>query len=146
MSFGRGYNDILSLREAMNRLLEESYVQPRRGGEGGSGQAQHVPANVFHSGDNIVVFVPMPGLQPEDVEISVNEGVLTLHGKKRGNEERHEFYVHEWTVGPYTRSLQLPDEVDVESARASLDNGVLVVTFNKSERSKPRRIQVRAGS
>ncbi len=146
MSFGRGYNDILSLREAMNRLLEESYVQPRRGSEGGSGQAQQVPANVFHSGDNIVVFVPMPGLQPEDVEISVNEGVLTLHGKKRGNEERHEFYVHEWTVGPYTRSLQLPDEVDVESARASLDNGVLVVTFNKSERSKPRRIQVRAGS
>lgn len=148
MSYGRDYYDTLSLRDAMGRLFEDSFVRPAaRGTEPGDGHAQSVPVNMFHAGDNVVIFVPMPGLQPDDVEIGVNEGVLTLHGKKRGNEQRHEFLLHEWTVGPYHRSVQLPEDVDLESARASLDNGVLVVTFNKSERGRPRRIQVRgAGS
>lgn len=143
MSYGRGYQDMLSLRDAMGRLFEDSFVRPAvRGAEPGDGHPQSVPVNVYHAGDNVVLFAPMPGLKPDDVEISVNEGVLTLHGNKRGNEQRHDFLLHEWTVGPYHRSVQLPDDVDLESARASLDNGVLVVTFNKSERSRPRRIHV----
>lgn len=147
MSFGRGFEDMLSLREAMNRLFAESYVQPSRTRQQASAEsAQAVPVNVFESGDNVVIFAPMPGLQPTDMDISVTENVLTIHGNKRGSEERHNFLVHEWTVGPYQRAVQLPEDVDAASARASLDNGVLVITFNKSERSKPRRIEVQAGA
>ena len=146
MSYGRGFNDSLTLREAMNQLFEDSFVgAPQRRQERGSGQAQGVPVNIFQSGDNVIVFVPMPGLQPEDVEISVSENVLRLHGNKRGHEERHDFLLHEWTVGPYERAVVLPEDIDVSSARASFDNGVLVITFNKSEASKPRRIEVRSG-
>ena len=146
MSYARGFNDILSLREAMNRLFEESFIQPQHPRQQVERDgAQHVPVNIFQAGDNVVVFAPLAGLQPSDVDISVTENILHLRGKKRGHEERHEFYLHEWTVGPYERSVQLPDEVDAESARASMDNGVLVITFNKSERSKPRRIQVQGG-
>ncbi|MDP9382312.1 MAG: Hsp20/alpha crystallin family protein [Chloroflexota bacterium] len=147
MSFGRGFDDVLSLRDAMNRLFAESFVQPTRAQQQAGGEnTQAVPVNIFEAGDNVVVFVPMPGLQPTDVDISVSESVLTLRGNKRGHEERHHFLQHEWTVGPYQRSVQLPEDVDVESARASMDNGVLVITFNKSERNRPRRIQVQSGS
>ncbi len=145
MSYGRSYNEMLSLREAMNQLMEESFIRPTRGRQAAGDDMQSVPVNVFQAGDNVVVFAPMPGLQPEDIEIGVAEGVLTIQGKKRGHEERHEFFQHEWTVGPYRRSVQLPDDIDAESARASLDNGVLVITFNKSGRSKPQRIEVRSG-
>ena len=146
MSYARGFNDILSLREAMNRLFEESFIQPQRPRQQAERDgAQQVPVNIFQAGDNVVVFAPLSGLQPSDVDISVTENTLHIRGKKRGHEERHEFYLHEWTVDPYERSVQLPDEIDAESARASMDNGVLVITFNKSERSKPRRIQVQAG-
>lgn len=146
MSFGRMHQDALTLREAMNQLFEESFVAPQCARQEASGQAQPIPVNIFQAADNVVVFAPMPGLQPEDVEMHVSENILHIHGKKRGSEERRDLLLHEWTVGPYQRSVQLPEDVDVESARASLDNGVLVVTFNKSERSKPRRIQVRSGS
>ena len=148
MSYGRGYDEMLTLRDAVHRLFEDSFVRPqgRASETAGDGHAQSIPVNIFEAGDNIVVFSPMPGLHADDVEITVNEGVLTLHGNKRGpGEQRHEYTVHEWTVGPYHRAVPLPDVVDPESARASFDNGVLVVTFNKSERSKPRRIQVQAG-
>lgn len=148
MSYGRGFQDTLSLREAMNRLFEESFVQQtgqrRRGGQ--QSQAQSIPVNIFDEGDNITVFAPMPGLQPENIEITANNGILTLSGEQRGpGQERHEYSVHEWTIGPYQRSVPLPEGVDVESARASYDNGVLVVTFNKAEPNRPRRIQVKSG-
>jgi HSP20 family protein len=151
MSFGRGFDDPLSLREAMNRLFEESFIPAPTRGRGqsarrpGAAEPQHVPINIFRAGDNVVFFAPMPGLQPDDLELSVSENVLTIRGHKRGHEERHEFLLHEWTVGPYERSLPLPEDLDPESARASMDNGVLVITFNRSERAKPRRIQVQTG-
>lgn len=147
MSSGRSFNDALTLREAMNRLFEESFIRPTRAREGGAAEsAQEIPINIFSSGDNVVLFAPMPGLQPEDIEMSLSEGVLVIHGSKRGHEERHQFFVHEWTVGPYVRTVPLPVDVDPGSARASMDNGVLVVTFNRSERSKPRRIPIQASS
>ncbi|MDQ3327309.1 MAG: Hsp20/alpha crystallin family protein [Chloroflexota bacterium] len=144
MQYGRSNNETLTLREAMSQLLEESFIHPARVRYLASGNAQSIPVNVFQSADNVVVFAPMPGLQPEDIEISVSGGTLTIQGKKRGHEERHEFFRHEWTVGPYQRMLQLPEEAEPESARASLDNGILVVTFNKLERSGPQRIEVRS--
>lgn len=145
MGFGRSYEEMMSLREAMNRLFEDSFIRPPRSQSPTTERVQSVPVNVFRSGDNVVVFAPMPGLQPEDVEIGVSNNVLTMMGHKRGHEERHELLQHEWTVGPYQRAVELPSEVDVDTARASLDNGVLVVTFNKSERNKPRRIQIQSG-
>ena len=150
MSFGRGYSESMPLREALNRLFEDSYIQQasqsRQPARARGDQGQMVPVNVFRSGDNVVVFAPMPGLQPVDVEITVAENVLSIRGVKRGHEERHDFLLHEWTVGPYYRDVELPQDVEVGSARASLDNGVLVVTFDRSERSKPRRIQIQSGS
>lgn len=145
MSFGSSFDDLLSLREAMNRLFEDSYVRPTRGQAEPGKAGQSIPVNIFHAGDNVVVFAPMPGLHAEDVEMSVSGNMLTIHGNKRGpGEERRQFLLHEWTVGPYHRVVELPEDVEAESARASLDNGVLVVTFNKSERNKPRRIPVHA--
>ncbi len=144
MSFGRGYIESMPLRDALNRLFEDSFVRSGRQ-QRAAGENQIVPVNMFRSTENVVVFAPMPGLQPEDVSITVQDNVLTMHGAKRGNEERNDLIRHEWTVGPYHRDLELPEDVDVNSARASLDNGVLVVTFSKSERSKPRRIEIRTG-
>jgi HSP20 family protein len=148
MRYGRSYNNSLTLREAISQLLEESFIHPAnqltRDPKLASGDPQSIPVNVFQSGDKVVVFAPMPGLQPEDMEISVTGDTLSIRGKKRGHEERHEFLQHEWTVGPYYRDVHLPENVEPESARASLDNGILVVSFNRLERSEPRRVEVRS--
>ena len=146
MSYGRGFEEPLALREAMNRLFEESFIQPTRAQRHGGTEPQTIPINIFQSGDNVVVFAPMPGLHPEDVEVNVANYVLHIRGHKRGpGEERRHFLIHEWTVGPYERSIPLPEEGDVNSARASFDNGALVVTFDRAEHTKPRRIPVQTG-
>lgn len=131
-------------------LLIERYSPPLPGSGPSAdpdAQPQFVPVNVFESADNLVVFVPMPGLQASDITLTLGaDGVLSVRGKKRGHEERHRFLRHEWTVGPYEREVRLPDDLDPESARATLDNGVLVVSFNRAQGSMPHRIPITAGS
>lgn len=106
-----------------------------------SGAAQTIPLNVWEGSDEIVVAAPMPGIEADDLEISVLDDELRLRAKERGpGQERREYLLREWSYGPYDRRIRLPYAVDAERANASLGNGVLVLTLPRSAASRPRKI------
>lgn len=139
-----------SLRDAMGRLLDQSFTFGGRG-EGGEvqGGAQTVPVNVFEAEEILMILVPMPGLQDEDVDITVRGNTLTVEGRERADlkpESGKRYLRHEWRYGPYRRMIELPYAVDANSAEATLGNGVLTVRLQKAETERIRRIRVSGGA
>ena len=90
----------------------------------------------------------MPGLKPEDLDINVEQGVLTISGQTTAEEERTErnYLIREHRTGRFSRSLRLPATYDPDACQASFEHGVLRLSFPKSEAAKPRRIQIGGGS
>jgi len=135
----------MGLRQVMDRLLEDAVVMPR----GGDGQSMSGPAlNVYEEGDQLTVEAQLPGLKPEDLDINVEQGVLTISGQTTTEEERKErnYLVREHRTGRFSRSLRLPATYDSEGCTANFEHGVLRLAFPKSEAAKPRRIQIGGGS
>ena len=137
---GRG----MSLRQLMDRMLEDAFVMPREGGgEGWGGPAM----DVYEEGDNLVVEAHLPGMKPEDLDINVQQGVLTISGRTELEQERKDrnYLLREQRSGRFSRSLQLPATYRTEECRADYEHGVLRLTFPKAEEAKPRRIQIGSG-
>jgi HSP20 family protein len=170
------FGEALSLRDAMNRLFESAVLQPSLG-DGGqrSGSEGFAPAmDVCETPDDYVVEVNLPGVKPEDVDIELHEGVLTIRGemKQEGHAGRHtgqqtgqqsgqtngqqstqqqgehrgNYGIRERRWGRFYRSVTLPANVDANKVQASFEHGVLTVTIPKAEETKPRRIQIQGQS
>jgi HSP20 family protein len=138
------FNDMLTLREAMNQLFEESFVAPRstRGGQG------FVPAlDLSETEDSFLVEVAVPGFKPEDLDIIVENNILTIKGDVRQETEDRKRNYHriERRYGSFQRSIALPSSVKADTIQASLSNGVLQLDIPKAEEVKPRRISVNTG-
>jgi HSP20 family protein len=138
--FGR----TMSLRQMMDRLMEDAFVMPRGGQAAAAGSAA---LDVYEEGDNLVVEAQLPGVKPDDIDVSVERGTLTIRGETKAEEERRErnYLIREQRMGSFSRSLHLPESVDTDACQATFENGVLRLTFPKAERAKPRRIQVASG-
>ena len=135
----------LGLRQVMDRLLEDAVVMPR----GGDGQGWGGPTlDVYEQGDNLIVEAQLPGMKPEDLDINVEQGVLTISGQITGKEERTErnYLIREHRTGRFSRSLRLPATYNADDCRADYEHGVLRLLFPKSEAAKPRRIQISGSS
>jgi len=105
------------------------------------GAAQTIPINVWEGDDALVIAAAMPGIEADNLEISVLGDELRLRAEERGpGQERRDYLVREWSYGPYERRLRLPYAVDADRANASLGNGVLVLTLPRSEATRPRKI------
>jgi HSP20 family protein len=119
------------------------------GSKRGQGTAEWAPAiDVVRKDDDLVVRAELPGAKPEDVEVTVHQGVLTISGKReeQREEERGEYLVRERRSGSFRRSLQLPEGIDEDSIRARFDNGVLEVTVEGAAAAQgPKRIQLEGG-
>jgi HSP20 family protein len=113
-----------------------------------SGLMRTPETDVVETEREIRVHTEMPGLKRDDIEIDVENNVLTIRGEKR--EERTEgqegkYHIAERRYGTLTRSFVLPRDVDSENIQASFEDGVLNVTIPKSEQARRRRIEVRGG-
>ncbi|MHB1133295.1 MAG: Hsp20/alpha crystallin family protein [Chloroflexota bacterium] len=119
---------------------EESSPRERTRAEG-----QHIapPVDIYEATDSLVVVADMPGVQLGDVDVRVEQGILTLEARTR-HELSSEPYYREFQLANFFRQFQLSDEVDVDKISAELKNGVLTLNLPKSEAAKPKRIQVRA--
>jgi HSP20 family protein len=138
-----------SLRDAMGRLLDQSFTFGGRGEAGEAHGAQSIPVNIFEAEDVLMILAPMPGLQEEDVDITVRGNTLTLEGRERADlkpDSGKRYLRHEWRYGPYRRMVELPYAVDANSAEATLGNGVLTVRLQKAETERIRRIRVSSGT
>ena len=135
--------EMTSLRDAMNQLLEGSSVRPGIDSIG----AASFPVNFYRAGETLKVEALLPGVNPEDVEVNVHQGVLTIAARRHGWQPRdgERWYLREIFAGEFTRSFSLPFPVDVEHVTADYANGVLTLTLPVDEAAKPKRIQSDAG-
>jgi HSP20 family protein len=100
--------------------------------------------DVYEDKDNIIVKADLPGLTKDDIEISLQDNVLTLRGeKKRDSEVKEEnYYRLERSYGTFNRSFELPTSVDASKIEATFKNGVLQITLPKTEEAKPKKIKI----
>src|SRR5690606_2008662 len=135
--------DVFGLRREMQDLLD-AMSWPRTFSE----NLVWSPAiNVREDGEQVTVEAELPGVRPDDVDISVENGMLTISGEKRAEQEKKEanWHVVERRYGRFERSFTLARSVDVENIHATFDDGVLRITLPKREEAKPRRIRVDVG-
>jgi HSP20 family protein len=142
------FNEALSLRDALGRLFEESFVRPPALASGTSSTTPMLtlPLNVYDNGNELVVNADLPGFRPEDVNISVDGDRLTIQAKSNeSHEDKGKNYImRETRYGSYARTIVLPTQVKADNAQASFENGVLHLTLPKSEQSRPLQIKVTA--
>ena len=131
-----------------DRLFSDDFVRPfgfiTRPNEE-LGEASWLPAvDVRESDDEFVFTAELPGIAKEDVEITVDDGILTLKGERRFNEENEEknYRRIERAYGTFSRSFTLPSAVDAEKIAASFADGLLTVTVPKAEVAKARKITI----
>src|SRR5215217_3834275 len=139
------FRDLMSIQNELNRLFGRTWG----GAEAGTGSTGTwvPPLDVFESDDKYVVAVELPGIDPADVEVSVEDSTLTIKGQrdffyKDATDES--FSRIERRYGQFTRTLTLPVTANVEKVDASFDKGVLTIEVPKREEAKPRKITVKA--
>ena len=140
----RAASPITALRSEMNRLFEDFFgrdffVEPFRDLAGWN------PAlDVAENDTAVIVKAELPGLDPDDVEISLTADVLTIKGEKKEEKEEKDKNYHcvERTYGSFQRSLRLPAPVKADDVEAAYKNGVLTITLPKREESKPKSVKI----
>jgi HSP20 family protein len=132
----------LRLSEAVNRLFDESIVNPQLLNP----EAAALRLDVVANGDDYVVTAGVPGLKAEDLSLEVLGDTVTLRGELPATDapEGAEVLLHERRSGKFARSLTLPTEVDGTQAEAAIENGVLTLRLPKAETAKPKTIKVNA--
>ncbi len=141
--------EIDSLQGEMNRLFSSFFDTPTtRGGNGNAGARRWMPAmDLVETGEHFVLKADLPGMTENDVNIELENNVLTVSGeRKTEHEEKHEgYYRIERSTGAFSRSLTLPEGIDADAVTATFDNGVLEVRIPKPAQAQPRRVQIGVG-
>ncbi len=140
------FRDMLTLREAMDRLFEESFVSPRRR-EWLAPAEGALALDMYETEDAVVVKSSIPGVKPEDVDITVIGNTLSISGETKEEEEVKEenFIRRERRYGAFSRSITLPEGVKADEAEANFEDGVLTLTVPKVPEAKPKVIKVKPG-
>ena len=131
---------VFGLRREIDRLFEDAFGSDSR-------RTGWVPAvDIREDNNEIALEIELPGIKPSDVEVTAENGVLTIRGEKQnasteGNEGR--YHVVERSYGSFTRSFQLPTGVDEQRIDADFTDGVLTVRIPKAALAQPRRIEIR---
>ena len=136
------WGDLVSLRSAVNRLLEESFVHPFGMLEGFTAALPAV--DMYETGDAIVVKAALPGVKPEDVEITTVGNTLTIKGesKEEAENKQGDYFYQEHRYGSFCRSFTLSTDIKADEAQAQFENGVLTLTLPKAEEAKRKSIKI----
>jgi HSP20 family protein len=139
------FRDLMTLRQAMDRVFEESFVRPSRA-LALFGDGEHLPIDMYQTPDEVVVKASLPGVKPEDVDINIADDILTIKGKTNGSEEvKGEDYLYrEHHHGSFVRSINIPHTLQTDKAEATAENGVLTITIPRAQEAKPKTIEVKA--
>ena len=139
------FRDLVSIQDELNRLFGRTYggTELTRASAAGS----WAPAlDVYETPEKLVATVELPGMDPEDVEVAVEDSTLTINGSREFSKETDEQNYHriERRYGSFSRAIRLPETADAERVEARFDKGVLTVEIPNREETKPRRIEVKA--
>jgi len=136
---------MMTLRDAMNTLMDDALVRPRAGMNALTGS---MTLDLRENDDTYFVETVVPGATPENVDISILGDTLRITAEVRdaGEREGERWLIRERRFGRFERTLTLPSQVNAEGASADFSDGVLRITLPKAEAAQPRQIQVRAGA
>jgi HSP20 family protein len=138
------FRDLLSTQRDFQREFERLF-RPFFG-EGGdlSTRTWAPPVDIYENGDSLVLKADLPGVDPKDVEIKVEDGMLYLQGERKFEKEVKEESYHrvERSYGAFSRSFSLPNSIDAEKVSAEYKDGQLILTLPKREEAKPKTIKV----
>ena len=141
------FREFTTLQDRMNRLFQDSYGN--QGREEALTTSSFAPAvDVYEDEQKITLKIEVPGIDEKDIDIRVENNLLTVHGERKfEKEEKEENYRRvERQYGSFTRSFNLPNTVDAENISADYDRGVLKVQLAKKAEAKPKQIKVNVGS
>lgn len=134
------FYEMTTLRDAMNQLLAESVVRPR----GWTGASQ-VPLNLYETEHEYVARLSVPGLKPDNFEITMQQNVLLIRGHiQTEQQEGVRYHVLEQHFGEFARTIQFPTPIDTDKIQASLADGILTIRAPKIEAARPRRITIKS--
>ncbi|OFV87674.1 MAG: molecular chaperone [Acidobacteria bacterium RBG_16_70_10] len=142
------FRDLVSIQDRMNRIFDEAFRVRTGGEEDWALGGNWAPAvDIYEHEGNIVLKAELPGIDPKDVDVRVENNVLTLHGERKVDSEvkREQYHRVERAYGSFTRSFTLPNVVDTEKIKAEYSDGVLRVTLPQREEAKPKQISISVG-
>ena len=136
------FREALSLRDAMDRLFQDSFVRPSTATRNG-----WVPMDVEENGDAYRMHVQLPGWRPEDVNVTVQEATVTISGQYKAapaaeGEPKRTWHVRERNFASFNRTFSFPMPIDADRAQATFEHGELVLTLPKAESATPRQIRI----
>ena len=133
--------DMVRLSDAMDRMFEDAWTRPRPArGE----REVRLPLDVYTTPSEIVLTANVPGLKPEDVQVTVEGDTLSIDGEFKAPMENVEYIFQERPYGKFSRKLTINVPVDANKVEATFDSGVLTVTLPKAEAARPKTIKVEA--
>ena len=137
--------DLVTIQDRMNRIFQDAF----RGAPGSEedwalGGSWAPPVDIYEQEGNLVLKAELPGIDPKNVDVRVENNVLTLQGERKFESEvkREEYHRVERAYGTFSRSFTLPNVVDTGSIKAEFKDGVLRVTMPKREEAKPKQISI----
>ena len=136
------FRDLLTLQDRMNRIFDQSLRSNQPGEEPLSNWAPAV--DIYETDKEIVLKADLPGVNPADVDVRVQNNILTVHGERRLEKEVQEDNYHrvERAYGTFTRTFTLPNTVNAEKIAAGYENGVLRIAMPKREEARPKQIKI----
>ena len=137
------FRDMISMRRMMDRMIDQSL-----GENGDLPQAEwSLPLDVVEHENEYVVKANLPGVKPDDLDITYDKGVLSIRGetKEESDKEEGQYHLRERRWGTFSRSISLPTVIQADEIQANFSNGILSLTLPKSEDVKPKRIAIQQG-
>lgn len=138
--------EAMTLRDAVNRLFEESFVRPFGAWPqtAANGGALALAVDMVETGDDVIVKASLPGVKPEDVDITVTGNVLEIRGETRQetDETKGDYHYRERRYGSFQRSLTLPVDIQTGRVEATFEDGVLTLKMPKAEQARARQIKI----
>ena len=137
------FSELLTLRQAMDRLFDDTVFRPFT--TFGNGELSRLPLNVRTTADALIVEADLPGVTPEDVDITIENNTLTIRAEDRTEraEEQGDWLVREISRGSVMRTVTLPTGLEADRAEATFEHGVLTLRIPRAEQVKPRQIQIK---
>lgn len=135
--------EMMSLRDAMGRLFEESFLRPGFFGMGESA-ASMLPVDVYETDQHVMVKAAVPGVKPEDIEVTITGDLLTIKGEFKSEEktEKATYLRQERRYGSFCRQIGLSASVDSNKAKATFENGILSLELPKLEQAKAKTVKI----
>ena len=138
--------DMMRMRSEIDRMFDDAFNAPLANWSEETNWG--LPLDVAENDDAFVVKASVPGMNPDDLEITLTDNTLTIKGEVKADDTLEEeiYHVRERRYGRFTRSLSLPVPVESDNVEATYENGILSLNIPKAEMVKPKRINIKAGN